>query len=48
MSNKKEKGYSVRINKQNGDMFFGTCDFRLDRINVEIENDIVAKINGIG
>jgi hypothetical protein len=35
-------GYTFRITKMNDDYMCVTCDFRLDRINVEILNDKVV------
>jgi hypothetical protein len=44
---KKYPKMRIRIRKEDGVPFMGTCDFRLDRINVEILNGkIVASSMG--
>ena len=35
--------YTARVVKKDGIAFIITCDFRLDRINLEIENDKVVR-----
>jgi hypothetical protein len=37
-------GYSFRITSENGNHYMITCDFRTDRVNVKIENDIITEV----
>ncbi len=41
----KSHGYTVRLIKKDGESFVVTMDFRFDRINIEVENDIITKCN---
>lgn len=41
-------GFTLRTMKLNGQELIGTCDFRPNRINVAIENDVVTEILGRG
>lgn len=34
-------GYSFRITSENGNDYMITCDFRTDRVNVKIEDDLI-------
>jgi len=36
-----DNDYAFRITSENGNDFMITCDFRMDRINVEIKEDII-------
>ena len=35
-------GYRLRVTNKDGVAYVVTCDFRLDRINVELDNGIVT------
>jgi hypothetical protein len=39
----KEKDYKVRITRENSNNYVITMDFRFDRINLEIDNNIITK-----
>jgi len=39
----KSQGLKVRVRSEDGQAFVGTCDYRLDRINLSIENGKVIK-----
>jgi hypothetical protein len=39
----KEKDYNVRITRENSNNYVITMDFRFDRINLEIDNNIITK-----
>ena len=41
-------GYTLRVTKQDKQLFLGTCEVDEDRVNVHVENGKVAKIEGIG
>ena len=43
-----DRSIRIRINKEDGVSYFGTCDMNPNRLNVEIENKLISKINGIG
>lgn len=36
-----DNSYVFRITSENGNDYMITCDFRMDRINVEINDDII-------
>jgi hypothetical protein len=38
----------LRKAKVDGEWMMGTCDYRLDRVNVIIENDVITEIQGVG
>ena len=38
-----EHDLSLRIMANNGEHFYGTCDLRTDRINVELMDDVVTR-----
>ena len=38
----KAEGYELRIVEQDGVTFMGTCDFRIDRINIIINNGLIT------
>lgn len=40
--------YVIRLVKRNGVALVCTCDYRTNRINVEIVDDVVTKVRGIG
>ncbi len=40
----KEQGFRVRVRSRDGSSFMGTCDFRQDRMNLEITNGKVANL----
>jgi hypothetical protein len=39
---------TVRVTQYNGQAMLGTADFRLDRLNVSVTNDIVSSVSGLG
>lgn len=41
-------GWSIRIMKQDGKNCMGTCDYIPSRINVEVKDDKVVEVFGIG
>lgn len=41
----KDSKLVVRIRNEDGKAYVGTCDFRIDRINLYIENGIITKAN---
>lgn len=41
-------GYTIRVMKEDGQHKIGTCDFRMDRINVTVENGKVTEVGSIG
>ncbi|MDQ4121694.1 MAG: hypothetical protein M3209_09640 [Acidobacteriota bacterium] len=41
-------GYAMRITRKNGDVCIVTRDYRLDRINVAVENGKVAGVLSVG
>lgn len=41
-------GCRLRVRVRNGQGQMGTADFRLDRINVGIDDDVVTSIQGVG
>lgn len=43
-----DAGWTVHEVKVDGRSMVGTCDFRRERINVEIENGIIASVAGFG
>ena len=44
----KKVGMIIRATCIDGEPLMGTCDYRLDRINVVIENNIITAVSGIG
>lgn len=36
-----DNGYVFRITSENSNDYIITCDFRTDRVNVKIENDLI-------
>lgn len=36
-----DNGYVFRITSEDGNNYIVTCDFRMDRINIEINDDII-------
>lgn len=36
-------GMKSRIRSKNGQAYVGTCDYRMDRVNLTIEKDLVTK-----
>jgi hypothetical protein len=44
----KTKGYRMRTLVRDGQKLMGTADYRRDRINVSVENDIVVGVIKIG
>lgn len=42
-----EEGYSIRVNKRDGKIFYGTMDYKPKRINVNVDNNVITKINGL-
>jgi hypothetical protein len=44
----KEGGYIIRVRSVDGKNFLGTCDYREDRINVEIVNGKINAIRSLG
>lgn len=43
-----DPSFSIRVTKIDGQPCVVTHDFRLDRINVEIENGIITNVTGLG
>jgi hypothetical protein len=43
-----ELGYEMRIVRLDGDDLAVTMDYREDRVNVEVEDDVVVAVQGIG
>lgn len=41
----KTQGVKVRVRSEDGKSFIGTADYRMDRINLHIENGKVVKAN---
>jgi hypothetical protein len=39
----KLSGFDSRVTREDSTHFVGTCDFRLDRVNLEVDNGIVTK-----
>jgi hypothetical protein len=39
---------TVRVTSYNGQPMLGTADFRLDRLNVGVDNDLVTSVGGLG
>ena len=39
---------TVRVTTYNGQPMLGTADFRLDRLNVSVTNDLVTSVSGLG
>lgn len=44
----KEYGYSIRVEIEDGTLYWGTQDIRNDRINVQVDNNLITKVFGIG
>lgn len=44
----KEKGVWIRVMREDNQRYVGTMDFRPTRINVEVENGKIIKVNGVG
>lgn len=44
----KERGYTLRMTKVDGQPAICTRDYRIDRINVSVENGIVTELTGRG
>lgn len=40
--------FTLRVVKKDGQPCIITCDYRLDRINVEIQDGIIVTVSGIG
>jgi hypothetical protein len=40
-----ERGFSIRVTSEDGNPYIITHDFRIDRVNLSIENGIVVKAN---
>lgn len=38
-----ESGLRTRLRSKDGQSFMGTCDYRMDRVNLHIENGKVTK-----
>jgi putative hemolysin len=38
-----QKGYTTRVMREDDMNFFGTCDLRADRVNLELDNGVVTK-----
>lgn len=43
-----KNGYTIRVTQNNGNACIGTCDLRVERINVHIENNKIIKFDGLG
>lgn len=44
----KTAGYKMRVVQEDGEHFIVTMDYRLDRVNVAVNNGKVSSINGVG
>lgn len=42
------QGMALRVMKLDGEGCIGTCDFNIHRVNVEVQNEKIAGIRGIG
>lgn len=45
---KKIVPYEIRVTKENGKSYMVTMDFKTNRVNVEINNDLITEVTGIG
>lgn len=44
-----EKPYTtIRVMHEDGEDYFGTCDFRLDRLNVTVIDGLITSVDSIG
>lgn len=41
----RDEGYDIRIVKQDNESYGVTCDFRFNRINVIIKNNIIVHVD---
>lgn len=41
-------GYFLSLNSKDGETYIKTCELNPNRVNVDVENDIVVKFNGVG
>lgn len=41
-------GYRIRVGRIDGEPCICTRDYRLDRINVHLENNVIVKVTGVG
>jgi hypothetical protein len=44
----KEHDMVLRVTSEDGEHFFGTCDYRTDRLNVGITKGVLSSIGNIG
>jgi hypothetical protein len=35
----------IRVMEKNGEKFMGACNYRLDRVNLRIKNDVVYNVS---
>ena len=45
---KEMDGYIFRVRKEDGVVYMGTADVKMNRINVEINNKLIVEVYGIG
>ena len=43
-----QNNMALRIMKRDGEHLIGTCDWRLNRLNVEVEQGVVTSVMAIG
>ncbi len=43
-----EDGLTLRVNKEDDAVYYGTCDHNMSRVNVNIEKGKIVKVNGQG
>ena len=39
---------TIRVMAEDGEHFFGTCDWRLDRLDVGLTEGVISSIIGVG
>ena len=39
----KKMGFNIRITDSDEKYFFGTCDFKTDRLNVSLDKNLITK-----
>jgi hypothetical protein len=42
------RGYFLNIGTKDGEHYISTCELNPRRVTVDIENDIVTKVHGVG
>ncbi len=41
-------GFTIRVLKQDGQSFAGTCEVNRFRINVEVDNGVITAVRNVG